>query len=430
MTSHIHPSPHRRSLRRLVALSAAAIAVTASLSACSSAGSASGTTTLEFQTAQSADSPLLAALTTVTKEFEQQHPDIKVDLRTGGNDYESQIKVRLAANNPPDLWATHGWSRDRYSSFLAPLQDQSWAKHFNKALDPAMKNDDGEFFALPVDTAVSGLIVNETVLQKAGVSADSITDWDAFMAASAKVADSGATPLTLAGSKDGSAGNVVDWLAPGAFTKTQLASFTDGTFPKSAYQKVLDVLDQFRTKGWINADYSSATGDDMAKALAENRAAFALSSNSLVAQAQQYAPDAKLQFIPVPAMNGGDSYLIGGENTAFGAAKNGSHLTEAEQYLAFLAKPANDEKLAESTGSLPGLTNVTADLGSLEPSYTKWVTTNAVPLEPFFDRVYLPNGMWNTVVTTADGVIAGQSSPSASTSKMASDFSTLYKKTN
>ena len=249
MTSHIHPSPHRRSLRRLVALSAAAIAVTASLSACSSAGSASGTTTLEFQTAQSADSPLLAALTTVTKEFEQQHPDIKVDLRTGGNDYESQIKVRLAANNPPDLWATHGWSRDRYSSFLAPLQDQSWAKHFNKALDPAMKNDDGEFFALPVDTAVSGLIVNETVLQKAGVSADSITDWDAFMAASAKVADSGATPLTLAGSKDGSAGNVVDWLAPGAFTKTQLASFTDGTFPKSAYQKVLDVLDQFRTEG-------------------------------------------------------------------------------------------------------------------------------------------------------------------------------------
>lgn len=430
MTSLIHPSQHRGSLRRAVALAAAAIAVVATLSACSSSGSASGTTTLEFQTAQSTDSPLLAALTSVTKDFEQQHPDVKVQLRTGGNDYESQMKVRLAANNPPDLWATHGWSRDRYSSFLAPLQDQPWAKHFNAALDPAMRNSDGQFFALPVDTAVSGLIVNETVLEKAGVSADSITTWDAFLAAAGKVADSGATPLTLAGSKDGSAGNVVDWLAPGAFDQQELAAFKKGAFPKAAYQRVLDALDQFRTKGWINKDYSSATGDDMAKALAEDRAAFALSSNSLVTQAQQYAPDAKLQFIPVPAMNGGKPYLIGGENTAFGAAKNGAHLQQAEQYLSFLAAPENDRKLAEASGSLPGLTNVTADLGSLEPSYTTWVTPNTVPLEPFFDRVYLPNGMWNTVVTTADGVIAGQSSPAASTSKMASDFSTLYKKTN
>ncbi|KQO63560.1 ABC transporter substrate-binding protein [Curtobacterium sp. Leaf261] len=429
MPSQIRTTPNTRSARRIVAITAAAIAVAATLTSCSASGSASGTTTLEFQTAQSADSPLLAALTTATKQFEKKNPSIKVDLKTGGNDYESQIKVRLAANNPPDLWATHGWSLDRYSSFLAPLQDESWAKHFNKVLDPAMKNDEGQFFALPVDTAVSGLIVNETVLQKAGVTADSITDWDSFMTASDKVAKSGATPLTLAGSKDGSAGNVVDWLAPGAFSDAQLASFGKGDFQKPAYQKILDVLEQFRTKGWINPDYSSATGDDMAKALAENRAAFALSSNSLIAQAQEYAPDADLQFVPVPALNGSKPYLIGGENTAFGAAAKGAHLTEAKKYLAFLATPAVDAKLAESTGSLPGLTNVTADLGSLAPSYEQWVTPNDVPLRPYFDRVSLPNGMWNTVVTTADSVVAGQSSPSASTSKVASDFSTLYKKT-
>ncbi|MFZ7087425.1 ABC transporter substrate-binding protein [Curtobacterium sp. RRHDQ10] len=416
--------------RRLVALAVTAVAVAATLSSCSASGSAAGTTTLEFQTAQSADSPLLAALTTATKRFEQANPTIKVDLKTGGNDYESQIKVRLAAHNPPDIWATHGWSLDRYSSFLAPLQDESWAKHFNKVLDPAMKNAKGQFFALPVDTAVSGLIVNETVLEKAGVAPDSITDWDSFVSAAGKVAAAGDVPLTLAGSKDGSAGNVVDWIAPGAFDSSQLTAFSKGSFPKPAYQKILDMLEQFRTKGWINPDYSSATGDDMARALAENRAAFALSSNSLVTQAQQYAPDAKLQFVPVPAMNGSKSYLIGGENTAFGAAKDGAHLSDAKKYLAFLATPAVDEKLAESTGSLPGLTNVKADLGSLAPSYERWVTPGNVPLRPYFDRVYLPNGMWNTVVTTADSVVAGQSSPAASTSKVADDFSTLYKKSN
>ena len=431
MKSRAGVSPHSRPAgRHLVALAVTTMAIGASLTACGESGAGSGTTTLEFQTAQATDSPLLTVLKRVTADFEEQHPDITVDLKTGGNDYESQIKVRLAANDPPDLWATHGWSRDRYGQFLAPLNDEVWAEHFNDVLAPAMKNDDGEFFALPVDTAVSGLIVNETVLDKAGVTADSIVDWESFLQAVRAVADSGAVPLTLAGSKDGSAGNVVDWLAPGAFTDAQLASFTEGDFPSPAYQKVLDVLEQFRQEGWINQDYSSATGDDMARALAEDRAAFALSSNFLVSQAQQYTPDVTLQFIPVPALNGSKSYLIGGENTAFGAAEDGEHLEEAKKYLAFLATPEVDKALAESTGSLPGLTNVDADLGSLAPSYEKWVTPGKVALQPFFDRVYLPNGMWNTVVTTADSVIAGQSSPAASTEKVASDFSTLYKKTD
>lgn len=421
------PAPRSRT-RRAAALGLAVVALTATLSACSASGSASGGTTLEFQTAQSADSPLLAVLQKETKAFERAHPGVTIDLKTGGNDYESQMKVRLAANNPPDLWATHGWSRDRYSSFLAPLQGESWAKDFNPVLDAAMKNSKGQFFAFPVDTAVAGLIVNETVLQKADVDPASLTDWDAFMQASRKVADSGAVPLTLAGSKDGSAGNVVDWLAPGAFSDSELAAMKKGSFQKAGYEKVLDVLEQFRSQHWINPDYSSATGDDMARALAEDRAAFALSSNSLITQAQQYNPDAKLQFIPVPAINGTSSYLIGGENTAFGAAKNGKHLDVAKQYLAFLAKPAVDAKLAESTGSLPGLTDVDSDLGSLKPSYEQWVTPGKVELRPYFDRVYLPNGMWNTVVTTADAVVAGQSSPSESVAKTASDFSTLFKK--
>ncbi|PJJ72087.1 raffinose/stachyose/melibiose transport system substrate-binding protein [Diaminobutyricimonas aerilata] len=397
------------------------------LSSCAGGASDSGKVTLEFQTAQAADSPLLAVLTEITEQFESENPGVDIDLKTGGNDYESQIKVRLAARNPPDIWATHGWSLLRYGQFLAPLQDEPWAEHFNPALAPVMKNDDGEFFALPVDTAVSGLIVNETVLERAGLSADDITDWDSFLAAAEAVAATGAVPLTLAGSKDGSAGNVVDWLAPGAFDEDQLASFEKGEFDADGYEKILAVLETFRSKGWINPDYSSATGDDMARSLAQDRAAFALSSNVLVTQALSYAPGARLAFVPVPAMNGTESYLIGGENTAFGAARDGDHLDEAKEYLAYLAQPENDAALAQATGSIPGLTNVEADLGVLQPSYEKWVEPGTVPLRPFFDRAYLPNGMWNTVVTTADSVIAGQSSPADSTKKVADDFATLYK---
>lgn len=369
----------------------------------------------------------MAALEIATDDFEKEHPDTDIDLRTGGSDYEQQMKVRLAANDLPDIWETHGWSLLRYSPFLAPLQSEEWAADVNSSLAPAMNNADGEFFALPIDVDVAGIVVNETVLNDAGVSVDDITDWDAFIAAASKVADSGVVPLTIAGGKDGAAGNVVDWLAPGAYSEDELTSLSDGAFDNDPYESVLDTLEEFRANGWVNPDYSAATGDDMARAMAEGKAAFALTRNLIVAQAQAYAPDADLQFIPIPALAGGESYLIGGENTGFGAAKDGAHLSEAKQYLAYLATPEVIATLAAATGNLPGLTNAESDLGALSESFDKWFVPGDVPLLPYFDRVYLPNGMWDTVVTTADAVLAGQATPAESMPKVESDFETLYK---
>ena len=51
--------------------------------------------------------------------------------------------------------------------------------------------------------------------------------------------------------------------------------------------------------------------------------------------------------------------------------------------------------------------------------------TGDVPLVPYFDRVYLPNGMWNTMVTTTDSVITGQTSGEKAVQQMGSDFSSL-----
>ena len=298
-----------------------------------------------------ADSPLLAALTTATDEFEKQNPGITVDLKTAGNDYESQIKVRLAANNPPDLWATHGWSLDRYSRFLAPLQDESWAKDLPPT-HPAMKNDKGEFFALPVDTAVSGLIVNETVLEKAGVSADSLTDWTPSWLPPTR--SPRADRPVLPGRIEGRFGRQPAGLARARRVRRRPARVLHRReVPKPAYEKVLGVLEDFQSKGWVNADYSSATGDDMAKSLGQDRSAFALSSNPLVTQAKGYAPEARLQFVPVPALGGGDPYLIGGEDIALGAAKNGAHLAEAKKYLAFLAGPDVAKAVADRPATRP-----------------------------------------------------------------------------
>jgi raffinose/stachyose/melibiose transport system substrate-binding protein len=414
-----------RSLAATLAASTALVLV-GSLAGCSGGSAAGGTQVLEFQTAQAVDSPVYAQLEEITAAFEKENPDVDIDLKTGADDYEPQMKVRLAARNPPDIWATHGWSLLRYSQFLAPLQDEPWAENFDPVLDPVMKNADGEFFALPVTTSASGLIYNRTVLEEAGVDPASLTSWDALADAAEAVKANGVVPFSLAGSKDGSAGNLVDWIAPGGFTDDELDGMRDGEFPEGAYADLLGVLETMQGDGWTNVDYTSATGDDMARSLAEGSSAFALSTNALVTLAWTYNPDADLSYMPVPPLDGGDPYLIGGEDTAFGVAKDGDNVETAKEYLAFLAQPENMSALAAAVGNPPGLTDAEPDLGGLTEPFEQYVASGTVPLEPFFDRVYLPNGMWDSVVTTADGVLAAQSSPEEGAAKMASDFETLF----
>lgn len=133
--------------------------------------------------------PQLAALTKMADSFEKANPGVKLNLIPSTNTYEQDLKVMLAAHNaPPDIWQTHGWSRDRYSQFLAPLQGgESWNKDVNKILDPSMRDSSGNIYALPMVADVTGLLYNADVLKKVGVDPATLTSWDAFDAAAAKI---------------------------------------------------------------------------------------------------------------------------------------------------------------------------------------------------------------------------------------------------
>jgi raffinose/stachyose/melibiose transport system substrate-binding protein len=411
-------------MKSRVALIATASALLVAATGCSSS-SGSDADTIEFQTALGVDTKLLASLTEVTDAFEEANPEISIELVPSGTSYESDMKVRLAANNAPDILATHGWSLLRYSEFLEPLQDEAWAADFNPALNAAMVNDAGEFFAYPVDTDVAGLLYNGDVLEAAGVDPASITSWDSFEDAAAKVKANDVVPITVSGKDNGPAGNVADWIASGAYTEDQLAKLEAGTFVDQPYTDLLSMVDGWREAGMFNPDYSSATSDDMARALADGQTAFVFSQNAVANNALQYNPDAGLGFIPVPSLTDDTPYLIGGEMNAYGISKTSKHVDDAKTYIAYLAEPENAAKLAAAAGNLPGLTNATTDLGALQPSFDEYVLPGELPLVPYFDRVYLPNGMWNTMVTTADSVITGQSSVDEAVTQMGNDFGSL-----
>ncbi|MEM8860050.1 MAG: extracellular solute-binding protein [Chloroflexota bacterium] len=378
---------------------------------------------LEFMTGTSIDSELFIIYEELADEFAAKHPDVAIELVPSSTDHEGEIKTRLASGNVPDIWMTHGWSVGRYGDFLLPLENEAWAADLNPALEPVMISSEGHLFAFPIDLDIAGILYNGDVLAEAGFTPEDILTWDDFMAAADAVAELGKTPIYNAGKDRWPTGLYIDWIAPGAMTDATYDAFLAGDFQAEEYSKALEMVATFRDAGYFNPDYSSATSDDISLALAQGDTAFSFLMNFVAVTGYTYNPDANIGFMPVPAFEGGEPYLISGEKNALGIHKDSEYVDAAKAFIAFLAEPANLQRLAESVGSAAGLTTVTVDLGGLTDSFELTKSTATVP---YFDRVYMPNGSWDSIVSTTEGVLTNQLSIEESLAKIEEDFDALY----
>ncbi|MBS1907655.1 MAG: extracellular solute-binding protein [Actinobacteria bacterium] len=398
------------------------------LSGCAggAASGGDGKASLELQSAMEATTPQYKALDSISKAYEKEHPGVTIKVVPQGKDYEGDMKVRMAAGDLPDIWATHGWSLLRYSEFLEPLQTQPWAKRVNPVLDATMKNSKGEFFALPVTTDVAGIVYNKAVLDKLGIDPKSLGTMSAFEGALAKIKAAGVVPITSSSKASWFAGDLADWLGSGSFTKDQLAKLAKGDFVDSGFSALYGKLEDWTKKGYFNADFAAASSDDVPAALAQGTTAFVMVQNGIAVTARELVPDVQLGFIPVPAINGDPEYLIGGEGFAFGAWKDGKNKKTALDFLNFMAQSKNVQTLASAGGNPAGLKDVKVDLGPLTPSFDAFFTPGKVRMVPYFDRAYLPNGMWDTLITTTGGVITGQTDVPGAVKQAGADFKTLF----
>lgn len=380
---------------------------------------------IEFQSGEKVDMASFQTLKELTDAYNATDPDVQVELHPAGTNNEEMLKVRLGANNPPDIFGTHGWSVARYSSFLVPLQNEEWAQYLSPALKNSMLNDEGELFALPTDVSIAGVPYNVDVVNEAGVDVASIDSWDDFTKACERIKASGKTCIVSSAKSNDYPGNMMDWLLASAYSEDGEAALQSGTPDASGFEKAAAMVDEWRNKGFFNEDYSSATADDVAQALADGRAGFTFKQNIVLTTAWKFNPDANLGFMPIPSFDG-KKFLYGGEGFPFGIAKNSSHVDAAKKYLSYLAQPENVKKMAEAFGTMPGLTNSSADLGDLQASYDAFVLDNKLPVLPYFDRVALPNGMWNTLCTTGDGLISGQQDPTMAADQFKTQYTNLF----
>lgn len=337
---------------------------------------------------------------------------IKVDLVSPGENYESLLKVRMASNVMPDIWGTHGWAVARYGEYLYTQNEMSYANDLSELILPIITDPEGLIYTLPINIDIAGMTCNADVLAMVDVKPEDIVTWADFTEVCAKLKEKGIAAIAIGGKDIWTAGAYFNYVAACFFDAADDQPYTlqlkEGTFDWNLWAEPTQLYADWYKNGFINVDCLTADYDTMVRLVAENKAAFIFHGASSAAAVLSKAPEANITMIPWPAKAEGEKQIVyGGEHIAFGVWKDSPNLEAAKQLLEYLTSDEVMGKLASLTGMPAGRKSVKSETGFLSSFYEGIATNPNVRSVPFFDREYLPAGMWDDMCITSEFVLSG-----------------------
>ncbi|WP_432630121.1 ABC transporter substrate-binding protein [Brotaphodocola sp.] len=380
----------------------------------------------EIEIVTNANEQTYNAVNEILEQFMQENPGVKISYTTQGSDYEQLMKARMASNDLPDIFATHGWSVVRYSEYLRPLNDQPWFSEIEPSFLDNVQNADGQVFVLPLNMDQGGLLYNKKLLTELGV--DIPKTWDELKDICEKGKEKGYTGVFIAGKDSRQPASLLD-IAAQTYLEVRndqdyASQLLDGSFDWNNWAPLSQLLVDLKDSGYLNEDCVTCDTVDIAPRMSENNVLFLITSNmDLIRQASELNPDAQYGMAPIPTVDESqENVFAGGEREAYGIWKDTKNEELCLEVLKYLAKPENVKKVCESSGKRSALKGVDPDLGAVAEDYKKYAD---VKISPTFDRVYLPSGMWSTMRTIGSALMGGEMSVEESVKTMETDYNTL-----
>jgi raffinose/stachyose/melibiose transport system substrate-binding protein len=393
---------------------------------CSNSGKDSSKVNLSFYSTAT-DEADKKAIANAVAQFEDENPDIKIEENYPAGNYESMMRVKMAANDMPDLFDTHGWAKERYGEYVDDLSDMDWVENLDPAMDPILKDGEGKVYAYPLNQAKDGLAYNENILNEYGIEPP--TTFDEFMDALRTIKDKSngeVVPLWIAGSEKASIAQYFDQFAtPLLITHKDHAyqeELLDGTFDWANYNYLAEKLKEMQTEKLLNIDVLTAQDHELNDLMAQGKIGFTFASSAIGPDVKELNPDSQMGVLPMPAIfEGGVQSWIGGERHTVAIWKDSKHPEEARKFIEFLTQVEIAKGIAEGTNLPAGLVNVETT-NYYTDYYEKY---DDVEIEPYFDRIYLPSGMWDVMGTTAQELLSGKMDPEDVSDKMGEEYKRL-----
>ncbi|NLP51892.1 ABC transporter substrate-binding protein [Bacillus sp. RO1] len=322
-------------------------------------------------------------LAEMIKEFEAEHPNIKVKLETvgGGADYGAALKAKFASGEQPDIFNNGGFKElELWKEHLADLSEEPWAEHvlpIGKVpmTDPA----DGKLYGMPVNLEGYGFIYNKDLFEEAGIT-EPPTNITELKAAAEKLEAAGITPF--------SAGYAEWWVIGQHLLNIPFAqqddpeAFIAGLYDGSEkivgnkhfedFKEVLDAEINFGNDNPLTTDYNTQVTQ-----FASGQTAMLQQGNWTENMIYEVDPDMNMGFLPIPINDdaSADSLPVGVPNN-WAINKNSENIEEAKTFLNWMVSSETGKRyITEEFAFIPAFDNIEpAGLGDLGQSILEYST--------------------------------------------------------
>lgn len=329
----------------------------------------------------------------VAKQFEQDHPGIKVQVEPYGDGFDQKMSAGFGAGDPPDVMYMYNFPT--YQDSLEPL-DSYIEKDADLNIDdfyPGLLNYDridGVTYGLPVGFTTRVVYYNKDLFDESGVAypEDGWT-WDDLKQMAIKLTDKGKKQygIGMRASVDAYGLQGTVWSNGGSYVSDdgkQIDGYMNGKETVQALQTQGDAIKD--GYGVLVGGKNQQSGDDIFKA-----GKIAMWETGL--WPLQGFKDANLNFGTVVTPAFGDKPLKGVINeSAISIAKDSKHKQEAWEFLKFFVSP---ESIKIRTADLPVRFSTAKELQLSDdplykPFYTMLDRSTNIPaflLNPKWDQI-------------------------------------------
>ncbi|MBW7453385.1 ABC transporter substrate-binding protein [Paenibacillus sepulcri] len=276
------------------------------------------------------------------EKFKEKYPgitDVKIE---GLKDYEQTIRVRMAANELPDVLSLVETKQEDLPKFYEPLDDLGLTDNI---YFKDFSSYEGKLYGISQQVAINGLVYNKNAFEKAGITEPPKT-LDELMADSEKLKAAGIVPMATA-FKD--AWTLQYWTDPAEFIygSTKLRNDklkSDAPFTvDGAYGQGLGILKQMNDKGYLEKDVYSASWDQTQKDLATGKTAMMYIGNWLFSSLiTNGLPLEDIGFVPLPYDNSGTYKGMMRNDWAYAVSKNSKNKAAAKAFVKFMLEESGD----------------------------------------------------------------------------------------
>lgn len=328
----------------------------------SSGDGARGSFSLSYSVANTVESPY----ETMAKAYMQENPGVTITLNPQPFDrYGETLRTQVQSGNASDVvQTTPGRGQPQSAVALAEANFLLPLDMVPAGADADLLGLDGDFYALPVDLSATGTVFASATADGLGV--DAPADTDELLRACASATDEGASFFALAGSVPSNTGLMAlsisatrvysadpDWNAQRASGDVTFAD-TEGW--RNTLQTVIDLNEG----GCFQPGAEGGGFDAITGGLAQGTslAAFIPGSSDL----PRSAPDAGIEVRAFPVADDEDPFLFVGPISALSITSTAADPDAATAFLEWMAEPAQSERFAELSGTLPASGLADADL--------------------------------------------------------------------